>query len=315
MGANQEEDWETALLDALDAADEYIRLQQALATLLKSGFLNIARARYTMGAGSVRASQYATELVPSICVAASSGDGTGEPGEWMLERCTGKLASGNAGGEEAAHAEDEGGGARPAFASTPSSVTASSTSFRSFAERGSGGGSEGRGSGGGRGGDVGYSSLISEFAAKFSCGDDGSGPEPTAQAPAATPPARGQVPDAAVSDVGAAKSLASLGSAAPQLPAAPEAALLRTAEAASSGVPLSGLDPQAAAAKAEARPATGGAQQASGTVGGQTRETRGEPRARRDPLLWFGALVPPHLRSGQVWAAPPQQVGWTWTHR
>ena len=311
MGANQDEDWETALLDALDAADEYIRLQHALATLLKSGFLNISRARYTMGAGSVRASQYATEVEPSICVAASSGDGPGEPGEWRLKRCTGKLASGNAGGEEAAHAEDGGGGARPAFTS---SLTASSTSFGSFAEQGSVGGSEGRGSGGGgRGGDVGYSSLISEFAARFSCGDDGSGPEPTAQAPAATPPARGQVPDAAVSDSGAAKSLASAGSAAPQLPAAPEAALLRTAEPASSGVPLAGLDPQAAAAKAEARPATGGAQQASGAAGGQTRETRGVPRARRDPLLWFGALVPPHLRSGQVWAAPPQQVLWTWT--
>ncbi|KAK9827967.1 hypothetical protein WJX81_002653 [Elliptochloris bilobata] len=29
---------------------------------------------------------------------------------------------------------------------------------------------------------------------------------------------------------------------------------------------------------------------------GRTRE----PRAHRDPLLWFGALVPPHLRAGQA---------------
>ena len=269
MAANHglQDEHETTLLYALDATDEYLCHQHALAMALKDGYLNISRARYSMGATSVGESQYASEMEPLLHVVAGGKDRLGQL-EWRLERraCSEKLAGrpasrgdrpGTAGQEADSVSEEV-----PACAVLPAE-----------GQKHAGGGSSSSGAA-----EAGYSSLISEFAARFACSDDSAGAAAQRAADRAAPEPRA-----------AAHSPASSSGAEAPPPAA--------GQAESCGA-LYG----ASVAQAE-RPAEAGSGPACQP--GQQRSAAGdcparELRARRDPLLWFGALVPPHLRAGQV---------------
>ena len=263
---------ETALMDALDATDEYLRHQHALATALKSGFLNISRSRYSMGADSVGASQYPSKMEPLLRVIAAGNNSMGQL-EWKLERraCSEKVAGRPAGrdtrtgtaGQEAESANEQVPACGDVQADPPKHA--------------------GRGSSSTVAADTGYSSLISEFAARFACSDDGVS---TAAQPCGECAAGSAAPEAQA----AAHSPVSSGAAEARPPAAAQASPSR-------GAPSGASDAQAG------RPVQAGS--GPGCQPGQQRPAAGsgparEPRALRDPLLWFGALVPPHLRAGQV---------------
>jgi len=172
MHSHQSNNLETALVDALDAADEYLAQQHALAALLRSGFLNTARARYAMGASSVRPSQYATAMEASVCVAAQQGTG-GQPGDWRLQsRAAEREGRGAGGGAQSAGSDTD----VPAGGSTACTAGSSPAGSAQPAD-------------GSRGGaDAGYSSLVAEFATSFACSADeaGSGVGPPAAAAAAS---------------------------------------------------------------------------------------------------------------------------------
>ena len=266
-GGSQDES-ETALLDALDATDEYLRHQHALAMALKDGYMNISRARYSMGATSIGESHYASEIEPLLHVVAAGKDCLGQL-EWRLERgaCSEKLAG------RPAVRDDRPGTAGQGAESACEEVPAC---HRSHADppKHTGGVSSSDGAA-----EAGYSSLISEFAARFACSDDGAGP--------AEPPGEGAADSATSEAQAAAHSLAASSAAEAPPPAAGQAA------------PSRGTLPGASKAQAER-----GAEAECG-LPGQQGSAMGEgparqPCARRDPLLWFGALVPPHLRAGQV---------------
>ena len=258
---------ETALLDALDATDEYLRHQHALAMALKDGYMNISRARYSMGATSVGESHYASEMEPLLHVVAAGKDCLGQP-EWRLERgaCE-KLGSRPAGRDGRAGAAGQ--GAESAAEQVPACGLHAAPPKRA-----------GGGSSSDRAAEAGYSSLISEFAARFACSSDGAGA-------AAEPPGEGAADSAAPLAEAAAHSLAA--------PSAAEAPLPAAGQAKQSPGTLPGASKAQAERGAEAECGPPG-QQGFATGEGPARE----PRARRDPLLWFGALVPPHLRTGQV---------------
>ena len=267
-GGSQDES-ETALLDALDATDEYLRHQHALAMALKDGYLNISRARYSMGATSIGESHYASEMDPLLHVVAAGKDCSGQP-EWRIERraCSEKLAGKPAGRDNRAGAAGQ--GAESASEEAPACDRLHVTPPRHV-----GGGSSTDGAA-----ETGYSSLISEFAARFACSDDRAGA-------AAQPPGEGAAGNAAPEADAAAHSLAAPSAAEAPPPAAGHAEQLRGT--------LSGASRLQAERGAEAECGPPG-QQGSATGENPARQ----PRVRRDPLLWFGALVPPHLRAGQV---------------
>ena len=260
---------ETALLDALDATDEYLRHQHALAMALKDGYLNISRARYSMGATSIGESHYASEMDPLLHIVAAGKDCSGQP-EWRLERraCSEKLAGRPAGRDNRAGAAAQG-------AESASEEVPACDRLHAAPPRHVGGGSSTDGAA-----EAGYSSLISEFAARFACSDDSAGA-------AAQPPGEGAADDAAPEADAAAHSLAAPSAAEAPPPAAGHAEQLRGT--------LSGASRLQAERGAEAECGPPG-QQGSATGESPARQLR----ARRDPLLWFGALVPPHLRAGQV---------------
>lgn len=270
-GGSQDES-ETALLHALDATDEYLRHQHALAMALKDGYMNISRARYSMGATSVGESHYASEMEPLLHVVTAGKDCLGQP-EWRLERgaCSEKLASRPAGRVDRA-------GAAGQEAQSASKEVPACDGLHAGPAKHDGGGSSTDGAA-----EAGYSSLISEFAARFACSDDDAGA-------AAQPPGEGAADSSASEANAAAHSLAA--SSAAEAPP----------KAAGHMEQSPGTHPGASKAQAER-----GAEAECGPVcsPGQHRSATGEgparqPRARRDPLLWFGALVPPHLRAGQV---------------
>jgi hypothetical protein len=260
MHSHQSHDPEAALVDALDAADEYLAQQHALAALLRSGFLNMARARYAMGANSVRPSQYATAMEAFVCVAAQQGTG-GQPGDWRLQsRAAEREGCATAGAAESAGSDTAvpAGGSSACTAGPPAAGSAQSA-----------------GGGGRSGADAGYSSLVADFAARFACSADeaGSGSEPSAAAAAASAAPGAERPAGAP----AAAPDERRGAAPP-----PDAAQGGSTGAAPA---TAGPQPPACAEPPPRAPAD---------------SPDRDGRARRDPLHWFGALAPPSLRAGQV---------------
>ena len=62
---------EERLCALLDAVDQYLRLQADLEAALREGFLDLARARYSMGSHNVGAAQYPARMMASAGVAHS----------------------------------------------------------------------------------------------------------------------------------------------------------------------------------------------------------------------------------------------------
>jgi hypothetical protein len=60
--ASLHQEQEAALLEVLDAAEEYLHLTEELAACLKEGNFNMARARYSMGPNSVGEAQYSATM-------------------------------------------------------------------------------------------------------------------------------------------------------------------------------------------------------------------------------------------------------------
>ena len=72
--ASHMQEQEHAFCQALDAATEYVNLQEQLGAILRKGHLQLARARYAMGPGSVGSANYNSAMQATFQVHISPAD-------------------------------------------------------------------------------------------------------------------------------------------------------------------------------------------------------------------------------------------------